>query len=1044
MSDLATSAPASASGLDPRPRPYPGLRAFNRDEWPLFFGRETMAEAVLLRLQRHRLVVVHGSSGSGKSSLIFAGVLPQLQRRRHRQGARLAILSLRPGNAPLRTLASALHGLAREAGTPDERPADAPGLDDLRIILARGRQAATDLEALVSAAGYDQLCLYIDQFEELFRFAREGDADEAQLFADLLVGLSGPDPEDADSGDLADAPDAETARTEPAPAQAVDAIALPKICAVLTMRSEFFGDCARFQGLAETVNRTQYLLPTMKRSDLVRAIREPAARFGGSVAWDLADRLARDAAREEDPLPLVQHALMGLWDKYGQQLTLEQYEAETTPKEADRSSFRTGLGRMLASHADKVLATAAPDKERGAVAEHVFRALTDIDREGRAVRREQRLDRLRSVVDPAGTLLLPILDAFRADGVSFLRPSPTERPVLADDDVVDIGHEALIRSWPRIADRSANSEGLPHGWLHREFQDGLAWRALAARAFEHKKFPELPALPPATTESLWPWFEAVRRRPAWTRRYLIESVPGLSVEEQPEWQAVTRLMEASHKAWRNQLSRLDDEEKLRTAAETRAADLRLQRNHRLIPALLFLLAMTVALGITAARGWKVASDEAKKAADERDLAEATSIDALKVSNAAQKERDQAQREREQSLADVAALASDVQEKLQSGSLAAVRKAIGGVVAPYLRERPATDKSEAVSETPTDAALQLAAKVTVNTPVLLHPINGFMWIGSEQYPRLSDPNSGKPIAPEAVLPGSLYTVTRPTVLREDMPAEDTYRTAASKGIVEGGSLLQVLGTPKGYQRPSGTQFWVRLQVQPDPRQITTGYRAAALDALLSYKVKPATEALSNILGKRPWQDRLISDAGTLQEPSDSGSLSPAQAMAWKELYRQLADDKAFLAGVPADLVKRLESTIGTAPEPQPTVWFQFSGATRDEAQKISAELKQSNYVVPGEDRQAMTDGLREVRYFYPGDKSAAERLAADTCNILDQLGYRQSKVAVKDYTSYPTKPQPGLMELWLALPTTPSRPAADVRTRNQSTFHGCAPGPQGGG
>ena len=268
---------------------------------------------------------------------------------------------------------------------------------------------------------------------------------------------------------------------------------------------------------------------------------------------------------------------------------------------------------------------------------------------------------------------------------------------------------------------------------------------------------------------------------------------------------------------RQQLLRLDDEEKRRAEAETREADLLLQRNRRLIPALLSLLAITLALSVTAAWKWNEASVEAGKAADERDRAVATFINAQEVSLAAQKERDQAHREREQSLADVAALASDVQKKLQSGSLAAVRKAIREVVAPYLRERPATDKSEAVSETPTDAALQLAAKVAVDTPVPLHPINGFMWIGSEQYPRLYDPNSGKEIAPEKVEPGSLYKVTRPTVLREDMPAEDTYRTAASKGIVEGGSLLQVLGTPKGYQRPSGTQFWVcLLYTSPSPR------------------------------------------------------------------------------------------------------------------------------------------------------------------------------------------------------------------------------------
>ena len=79
------------------------------------------------------------------------------------------------------------------------------------------------------------------------------------------------------------------------------------------MRSEFLGVCARFEGLAEAVNQTQYLLPQMERPALLRAIREPAALYDGEVTRELAERLIADAGGGQDQLPLIQHGLMLLW-----------------------------------------------------------------------------------------------------------------------------------------------------------------------------------------------------------------------------------------------------------------------------------------------------------------------------------------------------------------------------------------------------------------------------------------------------------------------------------------------------------------------------------------------------------------------------------------------------------------------------------------------------------------------------------------------------------------------------------------------------------
>jgi hypothetical protein len=338
-------------------------------------------------------------------------------------------------------------------------------------ILIRGRDARQEIEERIRETGPYELCFFIDQFEELFRYARESDPVEARIFADVVVGLIGSQEPDA--------------ALEPSfPVEDGSG----RIFAVLTMRSEFLGECARFPGLAEVINRTQYLLPNMAHPDLLRVIREPASLYNGSVDWELAEQLARDAANETDALPLIQHALMRLWEQSSdKRLRLADYVAAVSQgKDGDGQNVRTGMAYILAAHAEEVLASSrAPDPKGDArVVEHLFRALTDIDAEGRAIRRPQPFERLRQVTGSSENALERILDAFRADGVSFLTPYAGKGGTpLAAADMVDISHEALIRHWPRISERTIDSStGRPRGWLHQEFQDGLVWRSFRPKS----------------------------------------------------------------------------------------------------------------------------------------------------------------------------------------------------------------------------------------------------------------------------------------------------------------------------------------------------------------------------------------------------------------------------------------------------------------------------------------------------------------------------------------------------------------------------------
>src|SRR5260370_18687331 len=226
--------------------PFPGLRCFLWDEDSLFFGRHEQIEDLLRRLRTNRLVAVVGTSGSGKSSLVRAGLLPAVLGGGMAQaGSAWEIAVMRPGGSPMAHLARALC----EAGLYDADAEDA--LFHLQATLSRSRNGL--LEAVRQSQGSEvrgqgsgvrgqesgsKLLLVVDQFEELFRFTRASatSQEEAIGFVNLLLHAT----QQADQN----------------------------VYVVLTMRSDFLGECSQFLGLAEAVNYGQFLIPPMTRAQI--------------------------------------------------------------------------------------------------------------------------------------------------------------------------------------------------------------------------------------------------------------------------------------------------------------------------------------------------------------------------------------------------------------------------------------------------------------------------------------------------------------------------------------------------------------------------------------------------------------------------------------------------------------------------------------------------------------------------------------------------------------------------------------------------------
>ena len=227
---------------------------------------------------------------------------------------------------------------------------------------------------------------------------------------------------------------------------------LPGIHIVLTMRTDFISECARWPRLAMALNKTAYLLRWMTNDELREAIAAPALLYRGKVEPELVERIIRDAGGNQDQLPVIEHALMWMWDRVGKSsgavLTLADY---LSPEVG-------GIDGALSRHADQIYESLAssevgqgsPPPDLRWVAQRLFQALTDVDAGGRVIRRPCPFGDLSATIGCQPAELLHVINAFRKAGCSFLMPP--ENTQIKDTDRIDVSHEALIRQWSKMKD----------------------------------------------------------------------------------------------------------------------------------------------------------------------------------------------------------------------------------------------------------------------------------------------------------------------------------------------------------------------------------------------------------------------------------------------------------------------------------------------------------------------------------------------------------------------------------------------------------------
>lgn len=412
------------------PPPFKGLQFFDVQDASLFFGREQLIAKLIGRLRHSpliatatsentgRFLAIVGASGSGKSSLVRAGVVASLLK-----GGDLAnglptlpgisekhTYLITPTDRPLNALAAALtHDSPSVLATTqliDDLHADARALD---IQVSRLLHNNTSGVVLI----------VVDQFEELFTLCR--DVTDQKAFVDGLL-------------------------------HACDAAHAGRTYVILTLRADFYAQCSKFDRLRESIAAHQEYIGPMDEQELRRAIEEPARLNGCEFEPGLVTTLLDDAGDEPGALPLLSHALLETWKRReGRRLTLRGYD--------DSGRLRGAIAHT----ADEVYGQLSTNDQL--IARNILLRLTELGEGTQDTRRRAQMRELfpRAEDEPAVRAVLKTLT--------------DRRLVITSEEMAEVAHEALIREWPQLRQwLGENREGLR---VHRQLsEDAHEWEGL--------------------------------------------------------------------------------------------------------------------------------------------------------------------------------------------------------------------------------------------------------------------------------------------------------------------------------------------------------------------------------------------------------------------------------------------------------------------------------------------------------------------------------------------------------------------------------------
>lgn len=531
------------------PRPYPGIRPFEEADSSIFFGREAQVNDLITKLETSRFVAVVGSSGSGKSSMVKAGLLPTLKLGLLRDVDDWHSLVIRAGSHPFRTLAEQIlrrHlGLSEDAEISREQ---ALRVEGLAVELRKCPGGLADILRQFDWPHHVHFALVVDQFEEIFGFRTSAQPavsrDDVERLVQLLL-------------KTAAAPIPAPPSSESPPAAAAELST--RVWTVLTMRSDFIGQCEVFPALAEAVSNSQFLVPVLNEQQKEDAIRRPGQHVPGATyrPFEIEPALVRmivnDSGDQMDQLPLMQHSLMRTWAEATLRWAGEEEARRLRAMEGEINARLRGtaagegqgtrlilptdyvpLSQALNQHAEaaweKILTQKPPQPAQEALTRPLFLSLCDWSPDGAVIRRRPTVESVLALTGASLADVEAVIRTFQEDERNFILPilppvvPGNPAPSLSPTDVLDISHEALLRQWKTY-----------RRWQEENRKDITELRDLCRRSQLFQENP-IRVLSKEDLSNFKKW--KLTKTDAWAQRYVLK-------EDWPALQGIEKLFAAS-------------------------------------------------------------------------------------------------------------------------------------------------------------------------------------------------------------------------------------------------------------------------------------------------------------------------------------------------------------------------------------------------------------------------------------------------------------------------------------------------------------------
>ena len=618
--------------------PYPGLRPFTEEESIFFKGRDLHIRQIVKLLEENKMAFITGASGDGKSSMVYAGVVPYIRAGFFKAYFNSWIIAdFKPQRNPLRSLSESL---AKEIGIEKQ---------ECEEELQNGFSSIIDIYKKKNLYSQDpnkgkNLLIIADQFEEIFtnsdNFNDSQPSEESYTAINLLL---------------------ETIRLS-----IIDNL---PIYVIFTMRSDFISQCTVFKNLPEYIAYSQFFVPQLKRTEICQVIEEPALLAGGKVSKRLREILVNNLNNGFDQLPVLQHALNLLWkmaDNGKKELDLihlakiagisRDVLSEDEKKDFDswfikRPEYekkyfeKPDLNNVLNAHAGILYESAfeyflknaswaqknITQQESKEIIETTFKSLVKIDN-NRPVRNRCTLDEITGMIGKeniSNATVCGVINIFRNSDNTLLKPfiedENLETKYLSGDTVLDITHEALIRNWKKLSSWCLEMET-----NEKDFQDFNSQLKRWLNSGKKKEF----LLTEGNYGFVNAWYQRSRPNAYWLARY-----DNSKTTQKEKYKKALELFENSTEYLEESHNAIIEKEK---AKKRRLRTV-------FIAIAVFLLTMTgftswaLMEKSTADEQRQLAENQTQKTEEQRQLAEEQRFKAEKATNDAKIDRDNAQR-----------------------------------------------------------------------------------------------------------------------------------------------------------------------------------------------------------------------------------------------------------------------------------------------------------------------------------------------------------------------------------------------------------------